>query len=156
MWCNSGRIAHSSNQIALGGYCIGTPHTCQERAQLYRSPTEERPSRPRAIREILGSGSSPAENRPKETPSFDVVGILVAARVRKSLKRIGGISRPRQEAPNIFSEASHDGRKACPPYRPLPTPGLAYAPWAPPAPIRKRVRELSATGDDGTPRRQLF
>ena len=87
--------------------------SASERAQWDSAFMEARPSRFRAMRRIPDSRAPPTEKQPKGVSSFKEVDIFTAVGARKSPKVIGGISRPRQAAVNMFSEASRDGRAAC-------------------------------------------
>ena len=105
----------SDPTVIVGSFCFGDlmDAWAPERARSYEPITEGRRSWPRAMRRILDSSFPPAENQPKQAPSFKEADIFAAARVRESLRGVGGIPRPRQEAADVSSGPLHDGRAAC-------------------------------------------
>ena len=126
-----------------GYYCLGDLMAASdsERAPLYEVLSGERPSRPRNLRKILDSRAPPPEPQTKKQASFQEVDLYATAKAHRASEGIGEISRPRQDAVDLFSASMQEGGMADPPYTPFLTPKLSEAPWAPQEPPRKRAAE---------------
>ena len=60
---------------------------------------------------------------------FKETSISGAIEASKALNGIGAISRPRQDAVNIYCESLRVGSRACPPYIPFVAPKLGEDLW---------------------------
>ena len=109
-----GKIAEIT--LIAGYYCAGDliDTLLSERIQLYEALAGERPSGPRAMREILDWRAPLAKSQPKKTPSVDEEDIHAAAQAIKALKGIGRILCPRRQVANMFSGTPREGPAACP------------------------------------------
>ena len=105
--------------IFAAGYCgadelIGAPDS--ERAQLFKISPEGRAGWARLFRKMLGAKAPPTEAEVKKSEPFKEIDIFATIEANQGAGAIGDISRPRQRAVRIFSEALNEGNRGCPPY----------------------------------------
>ena len=86
---------------------------------------------------MLGAEAPPTDVEIKKAAPRGEVDIFAAIKANGALSGIGELSRPRQEAVNLFPRALHEGSKVRPPYTPFLPRKLGGDPRAPHFPERK-------------------
>ena len=92
-----------------------TDTSSAERTQLYKSLADGRPGWARLMRRMLDAEAPPTDVGAKKAPPRKAREIPPAIKSSRMLQGVGGLSRPRQEAADLFPGALRKGSKACPP-----------------------------------------
>ena len=85
-----------------------------ERAQLYKALEDGRPGWARPPRKMLDAHAPQTEVELGKVLLYKEVDIFAATKASKMLQGIGELSRPRQEAADLLSEALREGSRDCP------------------------------------------
>ena len=93
------------------------------------------------MRQIPESSAGPQPARPKKQSSFQEPDVFTRIHANLTLRGVGEIPRPRQDAANLCSAASHERGAVDPAYTPILAPELHEAPLA-----HRRACETAGAG----------
>ena len=107
-----------ADQMIIAGHCglEGLMDiSSSERPQLYGTLAERKPGWARRWREMPDAKAPPMETGQKKAAPSKEFDIFATSKAKKALAGNGEILRQRQEAVNLFCEASYEGAKSFPP-----------------------------------------